>query len=192
MLTSAAQREDAARCRQMGVSAYLTKPAGESELLEAVLGLLAPQACEAQKTELITVHSLAQARQDLHILVVDDNPINRSVALRLVEKLGCTGKVAATGREALSALAKERFDLVLMDVQMPEMDGLEATRSIRQAERSTGQHLPIIAMTAHAMQGDRERCLSCGMDGHLPKPISVKALAAAIEVLLKERQLVSQ
>jgi two-component system sensor histidine kinase/response regulator len=188
MLTSAAQRDDAARCRQIGVSAYLTKPAGESELLDAVLRLLAPGECPAQKPELITAHSLGETHRHLHILAVDDNLINRSLALRLVEKLSYTGSVATTGREALSALAKERFDLVLMDIQMPEMDGIEATRLIRQSERNTGEHLPIIAMTAHAMPGDRERCVCCGMDGYLPKPISVRDLDAAIEDVLKENQ----
>ncbi len=184
ILTSAARGGDAARCREVGASAYLTKPAGECELLEAVLRLLAAKEGETEQRELITVHSLREARRSLHILVVEDNPVNQRVALRLVEKQGHTAGMAATGREALAALTKERFDLLLMDVQMPDMDGFEATRRIRANERTTGGHLPIIAMTAHAMQGDRERCMAAGMDGYVPKPVSMKELYGAIEDVL--------
>jgi CheY-like chemotaxis protein len=114
------------------------------------------------------------------VLLAEDNVVNQRVAVRLLEKRGCAVTVAGTGREALAALAQERFDLVLMDVQMPEMDGLEATAEIRAREELTGEHIPIIAITAHAMNGDRERCLEGGMDGYVAKPIEAPALFVAI------------
>jgi CheY-like chemotaxis protein len=115
------------------------------------------------------------------ILLAEDNPINQVVAMRMVEKRGHRVTVAANGREAVVAVGREPFDLVLMDVQMPEMDGFEATARIREAEEGTGRHLPIFAMTAHAMKGDAERCRAAGMDGYLPKPIRPADLYALIE-----------
>ena len=182
MLTSAGQRGDAARCRALGVSAYLTKPIAAPELLEAVLQVLGQCKAEAQ-SKLITRHSLREGRTNLRILVVEDNAVNRHLAMRIVERQGHSTAPAANGREALKALEKQNFDMVLMDVQMPVMDGFEATAAIRERERETGSHLPIIAMTAHAMQGDRERCLAAGMDGYVSKPISTKELLEAIERL---------
>src|SRR4051794_24434907 len=107
----------------------------------------------------------------LQILLVEDNPVNQKVAARLLEKHGHTVVVAWDGKEALRTLAVRDFDLVLMDVQMPEMDGLEATAAIRAGEQGTDRHLPIVALTAHAMKGDREKCLQAGMDGYVPKPV---------------------
>jgi CheY-like chemotaxis protein len=121
--------------------------------------------------------------KSLHILVVDDNPINSRLAKILVEKQGHTAVVAASGSHALRALAQESFDLALMDVQMPEMDGFEATQAIREGERGTLKHLPIIAMTAHAMSGDRERCLAAGMDAYVTKPVDRRKLFTAIAEL---------
>ncbi len=120
------------------------------------------------------------ARSPLHVLVVDDNVVNRKLAVRLLERRGHAVESAISGRDALEAVARTRFDVVLMDVQMPEMDGYEATRAIRKAEEAGGAHLPIIAMTAHAMKGDREKCLAAGMDGYVSKPIEVEELMAAI------------
>jgi CheY-like chemotaxis protein len=116
----------------------------------------------------------------LHILLADDNAVNLKLALRLLEKQGYCVTVATNGREVLAAHDREEFDLVLMDVQMPEMDGFEATTAIRAREIRTGRHLPIIAMTAHAMQGDHERCLSAGMDDYISKPIDSKELFESI------------
>jgi CheY-like chemotaxis protein len=116
----------------------------------------------------------------LQILLAEDNRINQTVAIRTLEKMGHSVVLATDGREALSLLKAERFDLVLMDIQMPEMDGLTATREIRNGEKRTGSHIPIIAMTAHNMSGDRERCLESGMDGYVAKPIKFQELAEAI------------
>jgi PAS domain S-box-containing protein len=183
MLTSAGQRGDAARCREIGVSAYLTKPIGESELLDAVLQVLGREGNTGQP-QLITRHSLREGRRSLRMLVVEDNPVNQLLALRLLQKQGHSTVAAGNGREALAALAKETFDLVLMDVQMPDMDGFEATRAIREREQKTGEHVPIIAMTAHAMQGDKERCLKAGMDAYVSKPVHVSELLTAIEKVM--------
>ena len=117
----------------------------------------------------------------LRILVVEDNPVNQIVATRMLAKLGHRSATAANGREALAALAAECFDLVLMDIQMPEMDGVQATAMVRRREEAQGGHLPIIAMTACAVSGDRERFLGCGMDGYVAKPVRMVELAEAIE-----------
>jgi len=181
LLTAPGKSRDFSRYRELGASAYLMKPAGESELLAAVHRLLDHREAEARQTSPAETLSLQDPGKRLHVLVVEDNPINQSLALRLLEKCGHTTYAAATGLEAIAALARDRFDLVLMDVQMPEMDGLEATRIIRAGERGIGQHIPIIAMTAHAMPRDREQCLGAGMDGYVSKPIGVKELFDAIE-----------
>jgi len=187
MLTSGGQRGDGARCRKIGVEAYLTKPVAESELLDAVLRVLGRHEDAIESHALVTRHALREERTSLRILIAEDNPVGQRLAVRLVEKQGHSAVAVASGRQALSALERERFDLVLMDVQMPEMDGFEATAAIRQHEKETGAHLPIIAMTAHAMQGDRERCLAAGMDGYVTKPVGVKELFAAIEGVLHVR-----
>lgn len=181
ILTSGGDRGDAVRCRELGVSAYLTKPVHEADLLETIQRVLGQHVENAVKPVLITRHTLLESQKTLRILVVDDNAVNCTLATRLIEKHGHIAASAATGRAALQALEEQTFDLVLMDIQMPDMDGFEATTAIRQRERATGKHLPIIAMTAHAMESDRQRCLSAGMDGYVTKPISVQALMAAIE-----------
>jgi len=183
MLTSAGQRGDGTRCRELGVSAYLTKPIGESELVEAIRRVM-ETGKKAPQHLLVTRHSLREGRKSLRILVAEDNRVNLLLAARLIEKQGHTAVAASSGREALEILAKEPFDLVLMDVQMPEMDGFAATAAIRQNEQSNGNHLPIVAMTAHAMQGDRERCLAAGMDAYVAKPISAKELFETIDGLV--------
>ncbi len=186
MLTSGGQRGDAARCRELGVAAYLVKPVRASELRTAVAEALAgnsPTQQESPRTSLVTRHPLREARSTppLRILLTEDNPVNQLVALRLLEKRGHRVVVANNGREALAALENETFDLVLMDVQMPEMDGFETTNAIREKEKATKAHLPIIAMTAHAMKGDRERCLQAGMDAYISKPINGQELSRLLK-----------
>ncbi|HKW57671.1 MAG TPA: response regulator [Candidatus Acidoferrum sp.] len=189
MLTSAGHRGDAARCQELGISAYLLKPIRQSELREAIGRVLGART-EEGVIPLVTRFSLHDAREPgmfLHILLAEDNLVNQRLAVRLLEKRGHSVVVASTGLEALQALEKERFDLVLMDVQMPEMDGLEATASVRAKEKHTGLHQPIIALTAHAMKGDREKCLAGGMDGYLSKPIRPAELDQLLESYTERR-----
>jgi PAS domain S-box-containing protein len=181
MLSSGGQRGDAARCRQLGITAYLFKPFKQSELLEAMLTALDRQRAEATKPALITRHTLRERRPATSVLVAEDDLINQRLAMRLLEKRGYKVHVAANGQKALAALEKQSYDVVLMDVQMPELDGFQTTAVIREKEKTTGKHLRIIAMTAHAMEGDRERCLAAGMDGYISKPIQAKAMLDAIE-----------
>jgi signal transduction histidine kinase/CheY-like chemotaxis protein len=183
MLTSAGHRGDAARCEELGVSAYLLKPIRQSELREAIARVLGAREHKGA-IPLITRYSLQDARDPatvLRLLLVEDNQVNKLLAVRLLEKRGHRVVVAGNGREALEALEKENFDLVLMDVQMPEMDGFEATAAIRRAERGTAKHQPVVAMTAHAMKGDRERCRAAGMDGYLSKPIRPQELDKVLD-----------
>jgi CheY-like chemotaxis protein len=125
------------------------------------------------------------------VLLAEDNKVNQILALGLLEKRGYAVAVVGDGRAAVDAIKTDRFDLVFMDIQMPEMDGLEATAAIRAHEQRTGEHIPIIAMTAHALNGDRERCLAAGMDGYVSKPIRVAELDRAIERVLAETKLES-
>jgi signal transduction histidine kinase/CheY-like chemotaxis protein len=178
MLTSSGHRGDAERCEKLRVSAYLLKPIRQSELREAIARVLGAREQEG-KIPLITRFSLGDARDgsdSLRVLVTEDNPVNQRLIVRLLEKRGHRVALADNGRQALAALEKESFDLVLMDVQMPEMDGFEATSAIRTREKSIGSHQTIIALTAHAMKGDREECLARGMDGYLTKPIRPQEL----------------
>ena len=178
MLTSSGQYGDAARCRELGIPTYLTKPVKQAELLEAIYRALDRQAAETRVEPILSSSSVARP---LEVLLAEDNPVNQKVAVGLLTKRGHHVTVAANGREAVDAVECARFDVVLMDVQMPEMGGLEATAVIRDRERRKGTHVPIIAMTAHAMKGDRERCLAAGMDGYLSKPVDPQALFAAVE-----------
>ena len=180
MLSSAGQRGDALRCRELGVAAYLTKPVRSSELLEAILAALGTRAKGNKSAELVTTHSLRSGRIPLRALLAEDNAVNQLVAVRLMEKAGHSVVVAMNGKQAVEAWRKEPFDVILMDVQMPEMNGWEATRAIRVEERSTGGHVPIIALTAHAMKGDQELCMAAGMDLYLSKPIRTSDLLAAL------------
>jgi CheY-like chemotaxis protein len=180
MLTSAGQRGDARRCRRLGIAAYLTKPVRRAELLAAACGVMGAGRGRREGDTLITRHSLRRSRRRLRVLVAEDNPVSQRVAARLLEKRGYRVAVARDGREALERLARERFDAVLMDVQMPGMSGMEATTAIRRTEKETGGHLRIIAMTAHAMKGDRERCLAAGMDAYVSKPVRAEELETAL------------
>ena len=180
MLTSAGQRGDAVRCRELGIAVYLIKPIRQSELLEAILAALGKPVGERHPT-VITRHTLLENRRKLQILLAEDNVVNQQLALRLLEKRGHKVTIALDGAEALTLLKKVPFDVVLMDVQMPVLDGFQATAAIRQKEISTGAHIPIIAMTAHAMEGDRERCLAAGMDSYISKPVQGNQLIAMVE-----------
>jgi PAS domain S-box-containing protein len=189
MLTSAGHRGDAARCQELGVAAYLLKPIRQSELREAVARVLGAREQEGA-IPLITRFSLQETREPgacLRVLLAEDNLVNQRLAVRLLEKRGHRVVVASTGLEALQALEKESFDLVLMDVQMPEMDGLEATATIREKEKSSGLHQAVVALTAHAMKGDREKCLAAGMDGYLTKPIRPQELDQLLETYAARR-----
>ena len=184
MLTSGGQPGDAAQCRELGIAAYLPKPIKRPDLRAAILLALRPQSSETHRQELVTRHSLREARHTGRILLVEDNTVNQLIARRLLEKAGHTVVVATNGREALAILKEAAwagFGCALMDVQMPEMDGFECTAIIRAREQGTRVHLPIIAMTAHAMSGDEARCLEAGMDAYLSKPIEPNALLDVID-----------
>jgi CheY-like chemotaxis protein len=152
-------------------------------LRAAILAVLGAGVSEGSLSLPITRHSLRENRRRLQVLVAEDNIVNQQVARRLLEKRGHVAVLAGNGLEAIKALEQRDFDLVLMDVQMPQMDGFEATATIRNREKTTGRRQRIIAMTAHAMKGDRERCLACGMDGYLAKPIRASELNEALEDL---------
>jgi signal transduction histidine kinase/CheY-like chemotaxis protein/ligand-binding sensor domain-containing protein len=184
MATSAGQRGDAARCRSLGMGAYLTKPVRQVELKAAICATLGRAPDDLQAHPLLTRHRQRERRRSLNILLAEDNPVNQKLVVRLLEKQGHKVVVADNGRQALQALAAATVDLVIMDVQMPEMDGYEAAASIRKTEETTLQHVPILAMTAHAMKGDQEKCLASGMDGYLSKPILLDDLCQAIEDLV--------
>jgi CheY-like chemotaxis protein len=144
MLTSTEQGEDAARCRQLGISAYLVKPIRKAELLSSILNILGPRALAETKVK----ETPKQMDSGLRILLVEDNPVNQTVGLRMLEKMGHNAELARNGQEALERIVEQEFDVVLMDVQMPEMDGLTATPHIRASEKKLGGHLPIIAIGA--------------------------------------------
>ncbi len=189
MLTSAGHRGDAARCQELGVSAYLLKPIRQSELREAVARVLGAKE-QKGAIPLITRYSLQDVREpsgSLRVLVAEDNLVNQRLVTRLLEKKGHFVVVAGNGREAREALEKESFDLVLMDVQMPVMDGFEATAAIRKREGGKGIRVPVVALTAHAMKGDRGKCLAGGMDGYLTKPIRPQQLDELLEKYLARR-----
>jgi len=186
LLTSAGQKGDAARCRQLGIAAYLTKPVAQAQLLDTILMALKGKEKAAGEPPIVVTHPTApQATRSLCILLAEDNAVNQVVAVRLLEKRGHTVLVAHDGKQTLSVLERESFDVILMDVQMPEMDGFEATAAIRRQEKATGrgQHQIVIAMTAHAMEGDRERCLNAGIDGYISKPIQAQEMYQEIEAL---------
>jgi two-component system sensor histidine kinase/response regulator len=219
MLTSGGHSGEVARCRALGVTAYLIKPIKQSDLLDAILIAVGQRSFESEPCRVNAVASrknggaaegpmvatddALRAAAPLRILLAEDNVVNQRLAVRMLEKRGHLVAVAATGREAVAAFERERFDVVLMDVQMPEMDGLEATAEIRRREQQSSvtsdqssvadhwslvtddsPHIPIIAMTAHAMKGDEERCLQAGMDGYVAKPIQAAKLFEALAALV--------
>ena len=186
MLASAGMRGDAARCKELGLSAYLTKPVALTELrtvLETAMG-------SDRESPLLKQHNPQGAHTGYEVLLVEDNLVNQKLAIKLLEKQGHRVTVADNGRLALDAWRKGRFDLILMDMMMPEMDGLEATRRIREIERNEPEHspeghIPIIAMTANAMTGDRERCIDAGMDSYISKPVKPEVLYQEINQILR-------
>jgi len=186
MLTSLGVRGDAAKAKEIGFSAYLTKPVNHAQLLDCLLTVSGEVTLEYADNDtshpLVTRHTLVEARKRrMRILIAEDNIVNRKLAVRLIEKFGARADAVSNGRVAVKAVFEKAYDLVLMDVQMPEVDGLEATRIIREKEKKTGGHIPIVAMTAHAMKGDRERCLAAGMDDYIAKPIEPEELVMIVE-----------
>jgi PAS domain S-box-containing protein len=189
MLSSADRAEDSARCLELGVSLYLRKPVKQSELLDAIVNALS-QSEDLRKLEAARAgHASATsepaiAQVSLRILLAEDNEVNQALAVKLLQKRGHAVVVTNNGHEALAALERQSFDVVLMDVQMPEMDGLAATAAVREKEKGTPRHLPIVALTAHAMKGDRERCLAAGMDAYVSKPLRPKELGEVLDRLI--------
>ena len=186
LLTSLGRKGDAARCRKLGISGYLSKPIKQSELLDAIMMAIGTPGRE--DTTVITRYTVQEARNKLNVLVAEDNPINQRLVIELLKTRGHRVALASNGKEAIEAIEEEDFDLVLMDVQMPDMDGLTATREIRKMEVhpqssifNRQYSIPIIAMTAHAMKGDRDKCLESGMDGYVSKPINVEELFGVID-----------
>jgi signal transduction histidine kinase/CheY-like chemotaxis protein/CHASE1-domain containing sensor protein/HPt (histidine-containing phosphotransfer) domain-containing protein len=179
MLSSAEDRGTAERRARLGIANCLTKPIKESELLEAILAALGAANPPAEGKA--AAPPVARTARPLRVLVAEDNQVNQRVVEAFLEQRGHSVLLAGNGREALAALEREDFDVVLMDIQMPEMDGFEATAAIRAREAADGGHMPILAMTAHALQGDRERCLAAGMDGYLAKPIRPDELIELVE-----------
>jgi CheY-like chemotaxis protein/HPt (histidine-containing phosphotransfer) domain-containing protein len=182
-MTSVGERGDARLMEEIGIAAFLIKPVRQSDLFDSLAAVLADAAVPRPTRPIITRHAIREMRRGaLRILLAEDNATNQQVALGILSRLGLRADAVANGAEAVRSLETTPYDLVLMDVQMPEMDGLEATRHIRDAQSAVQRHdIPIIAMTAHAMQGDRERCLDAGMNDYVAKPVSPQALAEALE-----------
>jgi PAS domain S-box-containing protein len=185
LLTSAGAPEDTEVGRALRIAACLTKPVRQSDLFEALMKALTPRRALVVRGGPESTHAATPAPSGprLRVLLAEDHPVNQKVAVRMLEGLGHSAVVAPDGAQALRELASGGFDLVLMDVQMPEMDGFEAVRAIRAGESGTDRHLPVLALTAHAMQGDRERCLDAGFDGYLAKPIRRADLEEALAAL---------
>ncbi|MCP9449422.1 MAG: response regulator [Nitrospira sp.] len=186
LLTSLGRRGDAKLAQEVGFSAYLTKPIRRSQLLDCLALVLAgsgarDSSVNGSQTGIITTHVVSEVRAAMrgHILLVEDNPVNQKVAVKMLEKLGCRVDVAGNGKEAVEAMERIRYALVFMDCQMPEMDGFEATSVIRGRE-GADRHTPIVAMTANAMAEDREQCLKAGMDDFVSKPVTAQALTAVL------------
>jgi CheY-like chemotaxis protein len=185
MLTSGDGPGDIDRCRKVGGAAHLIKPIKQSELFDAIVTSLGvveevkPAASDSSPTP-------AEMRP-LRILLAEDSATNQRLAVGILSKWGHCVVVANNGREAVAAVEKESFDLVLMDVQMPEMDGYQATAIIRELEAGKNSRIPIVAMTAHAMKGDREECLAAGMDGYVAKPIRIAELEQVIDEVVRRK-----
>jgi two-component system, sensor histidine kinase and response regulator len=173
MLTSAGQPGDAVRCREMGFAAYPCKPVSQSELLKVVSSALRKSTADRlpEVSAVSTPKIVRREGRSLNVLLAEDHAVNQILATHLLEMRGFVVTVVGDGNAALAAIERQQFDVVLMDIQMPDKDGIEATAVIRPKEVATGAHLPIIALTAHAMKGDRERCISAGMDAYISKPI---------------------
>jgi len=187
LLSSARRSDDAERCRTLGVKASLLKPAKQSQILDAIIDSVGLDTLTAKHEQPgADSADTGDNGRSLHILLAEDNEVNQQFATRALGKAGHSVQIASNGLEAVTAMAENKFDLVLMDVQMPEMDGFEATAAIREQRDGPGATIPIIALTAHAMKGDREKCLAAGMNGYVSKPIKRKALNAEIERVMQE------
>jgi len=182
MLTADNCNATIAACREAGIAAYVIKPVREAELLSAIRRVL--RMVSESKFVSGARSSTEAGGRKLRVLLAEDNVINQKLAISLLERKGHSVILADNGRKTVALYRNETFDLILMDVQMPEMDGIEATHAIRQIEAGTHMHIPIIAMTAYSMKGDCERCLIAGMDGYLPKPVKIAELFALIESLV--------
>jgi PAS domain S-box-containing protein len=182
ILSSGDRKEDSDRCKTLGLAAYLTKPLKQSTVYNHIVSVLCERD-ESAKAGDKKVDSIIAPSQSYRILLAEDNLVNQRLAIRLLEKRGHAVTLASNGQQAVDLALSENFDLILMDVQMPILDGFEATNAIRMAEKRTGEHTPIIAMTAHAMKGDKERCLEAGMDGYAAKPLQIQKLMEEIETL---------
>jgi CheY-like chemotaxis protein len=180
MLTSGDRPGDVSRCERLDIASYLLKPVKQSELLEAVVSVLHGEAIPGADQE-PAVAGMATSVSPLRILLAEDSLVNQKLAVALLERHGHDVRVVNNGREAIAAVESDEFDLILMDVQMPTMDGFEATAAIRAREKDTGRHIPIVAMTAHALKGDREMCLEVGMDEYISKPIRAASLFRTIQ-----------
>lgn len=189
MLTSGARPWQSTQLNELGVAAQLLKPAKQSEIYDAIVGSLLRSPDDTFLAQSQPSNLFAFQRDETHslrVLLAEDNQVNQKLAIGILENLGHSVTVAATGREALQKLSEADYDVVLMDVQMPVMDGLETTREIRRLEMVTGRHVPVIAMTAHAMKGDRENCLAAGMDDYMSKPIRTRDIQAKLEQFLRK------
>jgi CheY-like chemotaxis protein len=177
--------EDQNRLRKLGITSSLSKPVKQSELFDLIISVIGePEGHAAQARTAAGGRRAVKRALGLRILVAEDNEVNQLVAKRIFERLGHRVTVVENGQEAISALQRRKFDLIAMDVQMPVMDGLDSTVAIRKSEEKTGGHMPIVAMTAHAMKGDRERCLAAGMDGYVAKPIRSSELEKTLSEVL--------
>jgi signal transduction histidine kinase/CheY-like chemotaxis protein len=188
MLTSAGRLGDAARCRELGICAYLVKPFHQAELLEAICQTINKMGVPVKDLPLVTRHTLREDEHRPRVLLAEDNLVNQTLAVRLLEKRGFLVKVTGDGAGAVEAVETGKFDVVLMDIQMPGMDGFEATAAIRAKEKIKGGHIPIIALTAHALKGDEENCIASGMDGYVSKPVRAIELVSMIEKLLDNKR----
>jgi CheY-like chemotaxis protein len=191
LMTSAQHEGDLARCEQLQVAAHLTKPLKQSDLLDAISKSVRGSDVAAERQEDAAETEEAAVRP-LRILLAEDSVINQKLALGLLARQHHQVVVANNGQEALQQLRSSEFDVVLMDVQMPVMDGLEATREIRKREKQEGGHVPIIAMTAHALKGDRERCIAAGMDQYLAKPIRGHQLTELLAKISSHQDLAAE
>jgi len=190
MLTSASQTGDIARCRELGIAVHLTKPIRQQELLTAMRRVLG-QHPGMERAAAAFEKKSRNAATGLRILLAEDNRVNQELAVRMLEKFGHSVQVAGDGARALEAVTTGEFDVVFMDVQMPTMSGFEAVAAIRKNEEGTARHIPIVAMTAHALKGDREKCLAAGMDDYISKPISMEGLAGVLSPMMEEKLCVS-
>ena len=184
MLSSSGSPGDAARRRELGVTGYLLKPVSQLDLLKAISAALGTAANSRGARPSTAPSYQNRNRRPLRVLLAEDNAVSSAVGVGMLEKRGYTVSTAVDGRDALAVLEAEPFDVVLMDVRMPRMDGFEATAVIRRSERGSGSHIPIIALTASAMKGDREKCLEVGMDGYLSKPLHASDVYEVIDRLV--------